>query len=433
MSSAVPTRLVAFGTTSASRKEHGLEISVLGPARRIRGQSTNPFHWSMFKALAGAEIVHCHQQHVLATSLAALFGRCTGSKVFVSDLGEGGWDLSAYVSTDTWFRGHLHLSQFSREVFGHARRTNAHVIYGGVDADRFSPGPARIPPRPFKVLFVGRLVPHKGIHDLIEALPQGMELAIVGKPYHQAYARSLETLAHGKPVRFFHECPDEALVSHYRAAHCLVLPSVHRLPDGTETAIPELLGQTLLEGMPCGLPVVATRVASLPEIVTHEITGLLTEPNQPPSLRHALERLRDEPELRETMGIHGRQEILRRFQWKAVVDRCLTLYGLRQTLSSIPRSSRAMTELLFLSGLRVGGMGGPPENRSMPLGQARAPSPAPLHFRGQLSGIRNRATFGGVGARLGRRLASRRTLKNLESSELSARCGWSPTQPRSPN
>ena len=65
--------------------------------------------------------------------------RLRGRRVFCTDLGGGGWDISAYVSTDRWFDGHLHISQYSRHVFGHDGLASARVIYGGVDAARFSP------------------------------------------------------------------------------------------------------------------------------------------------------------------------------------------------------------------------------------------------------------------------------------------------------
>ncbi len=77
----------------------------------------NPFHPGLFSALEDADVVHCHQQHVLMSSAAAAWCRLRGKRVFVSELGGGGWDISAYVSTDAWFHGHLHLSEYSRRIF----------------------------------------------------------------------------------------------------------------------------------------------------------------------------------------------------------------------------------------------------------------------------------------------------------------------------
>ena len=75
-------------------------------------------------------------------SLAAEVGkRLKGGELIelVSDLGGGGWDISSYISTDRWYHGHLHISEYSRKVFGHTSKTWAEVIYGGVDTGIFSP------------------------------------------------------------------------------------------------------------------------------------------------------------------------------------------------------------------------------------------------------------------------------------------------------
>jgi starch synthase len=78
--------------------------------------------------------------------------------------------------------------------------------------------------------------------------------------------------------------------------------------------------------MACGTPAIATRVASLPEIVTHERTGLLVPPNNPAALGAALERLRTEPALARQLGEAALQDVLARFTWDRVVAKCLHLY-----------------------------------------------------------------------------------------------------------
>src|SRR5262249_51707279 len=159
------------------------------------------------------DVVHCHQQHVLLSSLSALTGRLTGRPVFVTDLGGGGWDLSSYVSTDRWFRGHLHISQYSRRVFGHEGQPWAHVILTGVDTEKFSPDPAV--PRTGGALFVGRLLAHKGVDRVIEALPNDLPLDVVGHPYDPKYFSLLQQLAADKQVRFHTALDDTQLVDMY--------------------------------------------------------------------------------------------------------------------------------------------------------------------------------------------------------------------------
>src|SRR5262249_25532314 len=153
---------------------------------------------------------------------------------------------------------------------------------GGVDTEKFSPDPA-VPREPV-VLFVGRLVPHKGVNYLIEALPDGLTLEVIGRPYDAGFAAELRRLAAGRAVRFRADCDDAEVVRACRRALCVVLPSVYRSPAGGETPVPELLGQTLLEGMACRTPVVCTAVASLPEVVADGVTGFVVAPNDPAAL-----------------------------------------------------------------------------------------------------------------------------------------------------
>jgi glycosyltransferase involved in cell wall biosynthesis len=228
------------------------------------------------------------------------------------------------VSTDRWYHGHLHISEYSRRVFGHAGQPWAHVIFGGVDTDRFSPDPAAPPGG--AVLYVGRLMPHKGINYLIEAVPPDLPLELIGRPYDAAFLADLHRLAAGKQVRFRHACDDRELVDAYRRALCVVLPSVYRTAYGQESQVPELLGQTLLEGMACGAAAVCTDVASMPEVVADGVTGFVVPPNDPVALRERLCRLRDRPAEARALGEAGRRRVLEQFTWGAVVRRCLGIY-----------------------------------------------------------------------------------------------------------
>jgi glycosyltransferase involved in cell wall biosynthesis len=328
MAAEVSTRLVTFGSHDRHERHGDLRVTIIGRPWHVQGQRTNPFSLRLFAALGGATVVHCHQQHVVASSMAAAYARATGRRVFVTDLGGGGWDISGYWSTDSWYNGHLHISQYSRSVYGHAHNPRAHVISGGVDTEKFSPDPAA--PRADSALFVGRLLPHKGVNYLIEGLPQGLGLEIIGRPGDEGYLGELRRLAAGKPVRFCHDADETALVGAYRRALCVVLPSVYRTADGNETRVPELLGQTLLEGMACGVPAICTDVASMPEVVEHGVTGFVVPPNDPVALRERLGWLLEHPDEARAMGTAGRRRVLEHFTWPAVVRRCLEIYGHRR-------------------------------------------------------------------------------------------------------
>jgi glycosyltransferase involved in cell wall biosynthesis len=329
MADVVRTRLVTFGSEARRERIGALDVHVLGGPWLVRGQAHNPLHRGLFTHLHAASVVHCHQEHVLASSLSALLGRLTGKDVFVTDLGGGGWDLSAYVSTTRWFRGHLHISEYSRRIAGHEALPWAHVILGGIDTQRFSPDSEV--KRDGSVVYVGRLLPHKGIDDLIRAMPADVPLELIGRPYHPEYLARLQSLAHGKRVTFRHDCTDTDIVNAYRRALCVVLPSVYRDCYGQESKVPELLGQTLLEGMACGTPATCTDVASMPELVQNGRTGFIVPPNNPNALFEKIAWLRQNPVAAEEFGQNARRHVLEHFTWPQVVERCLRVYGIEAT------------------------------------------------------------------------------------------------------
>lgn len=319
------TVLVSFGEEDLTQTLGDLRIRVIGRPWHVRGQRFNPIALTLFReVLQSADVVHCHQQHVLASSLTALLCRVSGRRVYCTDLGGGGWDISGYVRTDSWYHGHLHISEYSRHVAAHRNNPRAHVILGGVDSQKFSP--SCLSHHAGGVLFVGRILPHKGVDYLIEAIPPDLRLDIYGGAFDVPFFDKLQERARGKDVHFVLRASDDELVEAYRAALCIVLPSVYRAMNGTETNVPELLGQTLLEGMACGIPAICTNVASMPEVVKDGMTGFVVPPNDPVALREKVCWLRDHPAEAKAMGQAARAWVLEQFTWPEVVRRCLDIY-----------------------------------------------------------------------------------------------------------
>jgi glycosyltransferase involved in cell wall biosynthesis len=327
MAERTPTTLVTFGENERRERVGKLNLRILGHPFYVRGQRNNPISTGLFSELRQADVVHCHQQHIVASSAAALFCRLTRRRVYVSDSGGGGWDISGYISTDRWYDGHLHVSNFSRKVFGHTDKPFAHVTYGGTDATKFCPDPTVRRER--TVVYAGRLLPHKGVNYLVEAVPATVKLRLIGREADQRFLADLLRLAQGKSVTIEQNCDDAELIAAYREAACAVLPSVYRDMYGGETVIPELLGQTVLEAMACGTPVICTAVASMPELVIDGVNGFLVPPNDPVTLRERICWLLEHPSEAAEMGQAARQRVLDQFTWPAVVERCLAIYTLR--------------------------------------------------------------------------------------------------------
>jgi glycosyltransferase involved in cell wall biosynthesis len=103
-----------------------------------------------------------------------------------------------------------------------------------------------------------------------------------------------------------------------RRAHVLVAPSVPTA-EGKREGIPVVL----MEAMSSGLPVVASDLSGIPELVVHEVAGLLTPPGDAPAIADALQRLHADPELRARLGAQGRARVEAEFDVERSVEQLL--------------------------------------------------------------------------------------------------------------
>jgi glycosyltransferase involved in cell wall biosynthesis len=319
----VEVKLVSFGPRAfRERPRPGFERVVL--RSRTRDFAT-PFSAGLFRELGDADVVHCHQYFMLTTFLASLYGKIRGSRVFVTDLGGGGWTPGYQIDQSRWIDAHLPLSGYAaRDLPGRNRRHR--VIFGGVDLERYpmrAPGEESV--HDGSVVFLGRVLPHKGIHFLIEGLPPGVPLDVIGPATDEGYLETLHGLARGKDVRFHGALPDEEVVERLGRAMALAHPTPLDA-DGSARAH-ELFGLALVEAMARGCPVIASDAASLPEIVTPEADGLLVPPNRPEAIGEAILRLQNDPDLWARLSRGARRTVEERFTWERVVDRCLAAYA----------------------------------------------------------------------------------------------------------
>lgn len=325
------TVLLSFSDRAESRRDGSLRIELLRRSRLpgVSRLATNPWSPRFARLVRWADVVHCHQAYTLSTDLGILLARAFGKKVFVTDLGGGHrralshvWPLLRQAD------GLLLISDYSRtlwsELTERQRPATLEVIWGGVDPARFSPGTGR---KSDEILFVGRLLPHKGVNYLVDAVPADAPLRLVGRAYDDRFLALLQARAAGKAVIFESSATDDELVGRYRVALVTVLPSVYDAIDGRRSRQPELLGLVVLESMACGTPVIVTRVASLPDLVEDGVTGFIVPPNDAGAIRGRIEWLRADPARAAGMGRRARAAVLDRFTWPAVARRCLRAYA----------------------------------------------------------------------------------------------------------
>ena len=138
----------------------------------------------------------------------------------------------------------------------------------------------------------------------------------------------------------------------YRRAICIVLPSVYRTSIGTETVVPELLGQTLLEGMACEAPAICTRRGELAGNRRGRRDGFVVPPNDPAALGDRLETLRRTRNA-PSDGEAARARVLERFTWDsrgAAMSRSLRRTALDMSRALLDRMISTLRPLTVSAG-----------------------------------------------------------------------------------
>jgi rhamnosyl/mannosyltransferase len=174
------------------------------------------------------------------------------------------------------------------------------------------------------VLFVGRLVPYKGLQTLLRAFrlvrkrTRSAQLAIVGSGPEQFRLEQVTTqLGLANAVRFLGPVPRARLREAYSACDLFVLPSRSRS---------EAFGIVLLEAMARSKPIVATHVGGIPYVIRDGETGILVPPLDPTSLAGAISQFLRDPRLRRRMGQAGRKRVLANFTRESVTTQLLKIY-----------------------------------------------------------------------------------------------------------
>jgi glycosyltransferase involved in cell wall biosynthesis len=236
-----------------------------------------------------------------------------------------------------------------------------YTVLNGVDADHFREGPidnsahkrTERQDNIKRLLFVGRVAPEKGVHILVDSLQQVIEqhpqiaLNIVGPlsntPYEfivmisddekvvnlaplyrnglrqiDYFAKLQERLSPqvARHVNFVGPVSHSELTHYYQTADLLINPSLS-----------EAFGMTLVEAMASGVPVLASRVGGMTEIVDDGKTGLLVDAGDANGLAEAIIYLLEDYDLRLSMARAGRRRVLKYFTWDGIAARMLGLYG----------------------------------------------------------------------------------------------------------
>ena len=175
------------------------------------------------------------------------------------------------------------------------------------------------PPSAAPFLFFGRLAHDKGVDVLLRALartPGEQKLMIVGRGDQGPELKRLSSELGLRERVVWRDWLGEAeLARELSRARIAILPSRH-----------ESFGNAMAEAMAVGTPLVTTNAGSIPEIVEHEVTGLLVPSDDPEALQAAISRLEQDPVLGRRLSAAGRERMRQSFSWQAVARRYLQLY-----------------------------------------------------------------------------------------------------------
>ena len=197
---------------------------------------------------------------------------------------------------------------------------------GEVSPQRPSPHPVQ---GKFKILFVGRHIERKGICYLIEAakyLPRDQfEIRIVGVGDLTEELKKLASESatpNSAEIIFTGKLSPEALANEYRTANVFTLPAIVDSKGDTEG-----LGVVLIEAMELGLPIVASNVGGIPDVVVDGVSGILVPEKDPQALASAYKRLAAEPELVKQLLAGSRKRIAECFTWDGIIERQIAVYN----------------------------------------------------------------------------------------------------------
>ena len=181
----------------------------------------------------------------------------------------------------------------------------------------------------FKILFVGRHIERKGIRYLIEAakyLPRDQfEIRIVGVGDLTEELKKLASESatpNSAEIIFTGKLSPEALANEYRTANVFTLPAIVDSKGDTEG-----LGVVLIEAMELGLPIVASNVGGIPDVVVNGVSGILVPEKDPQALASAYKRLAAEPELVKQLLAGSRKRIAECFTWDGIIERQIAVYN----------------------------------------------------------------------------------------------------------
>jgi glycosyltransferase involved in cell wall biosynthesis len=217
-------------------------------------------------------------------------------------------------------------AEFLRALGGPAAGERVVVNYHGVGLDRFQPV-ARAPHAgPPCVVTCGRLEPYKGHHVLLRAvaaLARPTRCIVVGEgPQRRRLEQLARELGIAERVEFTGPVPQRRLAEIYARADVFVLASVILERSGKRDVIPNVLA----EAMAMRMPVVATNISGIGELISDGVSGRLVPPNDAPALAAVIDELLDDEAQRRRLAQAGVERVKAEFDREVNIEALAALF-----------------------------------------------------------------------------------------------------------
>ena len=297
-------------------------------------------HWAA--SLRDQEVHHIHSQWIHSGGTVAMYGSWLLDKSFsftghAADLFRNRAALHDKIKRADFI---VCISEFHREFFleNGARAEQLIVVYCGIDTTHFTLRRRTRPAgEPFHILSSGRLVGKKGFDILIEACgilkERGFAFhcTIGGSGPDEALLRTqITSLGLDGEITLTGEAiKQEGIPDFMGQGDVYTLPCVWAKDNDVDG-----LPQMLMEAIACGLPAVSTRLVGIPDLVRHENTGLLVDPQDATGLADALTRLEENPDLAARLAQAGHDHLIENFDIQHCLEPLLNKY--RVALETTP-------------------------------------------------------------------------------------------------
>jgi len=288
------------------------------------------------------DLIHIHDWLVAPSGIAAkhFLKKPLIVTVHSTEHGRSGLHIPDSFTIDSWewwatyeaSKIIVTSNSLKHEVCGHFHLPweKVEIIPNGIDIEKFNvpvdkiavKGRYGISPNEKLILYVGRLVPQKGVEYLIQAVPMiagkypNAKFLIVGEGWLRDYLESLaQSTGHRWRITFTGFIPDHEVVALMKSADVLVVPSVY-----------EPFGIVALEGMAAGVPVVASQVGGLSEVIEHDKSGVFVYPRNPESIAWGVDHVLSNPGHAEWLVKNALEKVKNMFSWDAIAAKTVQVY-----------------------------------------------------------------------------------------------------------